>query len=169
MRNIWVISDTHFNHDNILKFQGLDSKRFRGDIFSSTEEMNETIIQNWNNVVKPSDIIYHLGDVFMGNKEQFLQIAKRLNGRKRLIVGNHDDIKQIAKLNVFQKISAWRMFPEYRVLMTHVPVHPSSLQREGHSLINVHGHTHEKGSPEGPYVSACVELNNYTPVNIEDI
>ena len=167
MQTKFVISDTHFYHCNILKFQDKEGNCFRGSLFNNVEEMNEKIIENWNRVVTPQDIIYHLGDVYFENIEEVRAIFKRLNGHKRLIVGNHDNIKQIANENWFQKIQLWRMFKEEKLLFTHVPVHPSAL--EFHNLINVHGHIHQNLSPEGPYINVSVENINYTPVAFEDL
>lgn len=164
MRDVWLISDTHFYHHNIVhKFDP-------GRPFDSVGHMNEIMIENWNRVVKPGDKVYHLGDVFFGQREEFPKLWPRLNGKKRLIVGNHDDVKYLAAGAFFEKIMLWRWFDD--LLLTHVPTHPSSL-KEGRSgrpkVVNVHGHTHFKGSPVGPYHSVCVELTNYTPVHIEDV
>jgi len=70
MPNIWIISDTHFQHENMLNFKS-NGVRFRGDVFSSQRDCDETMIQNWNSCVKPEDHVWHLGDVFMGSKEKF--------------------------------------------------------------------------------------------------
>jgi len=142
--------------------------------------MNEYMIEKWNSVVKPGDIVYHCGDVVIGPKDKFLPLFKRLNGSKRLIVGNHDDIKFMAKKELFTKIMMWRMFREFGLLLSHVPLHESSLRRgpPGHEhdpeynknmLLNVHGHIHQNESPPGPYRCVCVEQIDYTPVNIEDL
>jgi calcineurin-like phosphoesterase family protein len=145
--------------------------------------MDETLIQNWNKVVKPGDIVYHLGDVAMGDRPALGSVMARLNGRKRLIVGNHDDLPWISKGGWFQKVTMWRMFPEYNMLFTHVPVHQNSLKiyvaevydEEGNcgveqrQLVNVHGHIHQNPSPEGPYKCVCVEQTAYHPVHIEEI
>lgn len=166
MRDIWVISDTHFNHANMLHFTNSGGDLIRPG-FDSVCEVNELITDNWNRVVKHGDIVYHLGDVFFGDKDEAKKIMSRLNGRKRLVVGNHDDIKYIAQAGMFQKIQMWRMFPEFGLLLTHVPAHESALKAK--SLINVHGHIHANTSPAGSYFNACVESTNYTPVNIEEI
>jgi len=162
--NIWVTSDTHFNHHNIVhKFEPPRP-------FKDVHHMNETIIENWNAVVKPGDKVYHLGDVFFGDKEEFKKLWPRLNGKKRLIVGNHDDVKFLANGSFFEKVMMWRWFDN--LLLSHVPVHPSSIKEARGGVknsLNVHGHTHFRGSPEGPYKSVCVELTNYTPVNIEEL
>lgn len=182
-KDIWVISDTHFNHANILKFTDNTGKIIRGDKFSSTKEMDEFMVDRWNSVVKPGDKVYHLGDVMFGDPEYFAKLWTKLNGSKRLIVGNHDHIKYLSSGGFFAKVQMWRMFPEFGLLFTHVPIHPSNLRvfvAEGEytegdvgtvqkTFLNVHGHIHQNPSPEGPYRNMSVEAINYTPVNIEDL
>lgn len=164
MSNIWVTSDTHFNHKKILTFKEDDGTPVRD--FDSVSEMNEKLIENWNSVVKPQDKIYHLGDVFFGPKEDFKGLWARLNGKKRLVVGNHDDIKFLSQGNFFQKVYMWRLFKEFGIILTHVPINQDNF-RVGAK--NVHGHVHTKPSPDGPYQCVCVEQTNYTPVNIEGL
>lgn len=172
-KNIWIISDTHFNHSNILSFSDKIGKPVRS--FANAEEMNETMIERWNSIVKPGDKVYHLGDVLFGNnKEEWMnKNFPRLNGQKRLIVGNHDNVVMMSKGGWFGKVELWRNFSEFGLLLTHVPVHQSTL-KESHrfgegGMVNVHGHIHQNPSPEGPYKCVCVEQTNYTPVNIEDL
>lgn len=164
MRDYWFTSDTHFFHKNIIRY----CKR----PFSSVEEMNEVLIDNWNSVVKPGDLVYHLGDVAMGyNKGEFEKLWPRLNGSKRLIVGNHDNIPYLSRGAFFKKVQMWRVWNDKPLLFTHVPVHQDSIHERIVQAggINVHGHTHNNGSPEGPYKCVCVELTNYTPVNLEEL
>ena len=73
-KHIWVTSDTHFNHANIIKYCNRP--------FSSVEEMNETIIANWNKVVSQGDTVYHLGDFALGDKLLVLVLLECLNGNK---------------------------------------------------------------------------------------
>ncbi len=173
-KNIWIISDTHFNHANILNFT--DSKtgaRIRPQ-FSCVQEMNEIIIQRWNEVVRPGDEVYHLGDVVMGtDKETWMSKHwPRLMGKKNLIVGNHDDIKSLSSGGWFAKVQMWRILPEFGLTLTHVPIHDSGLFRgaeSGNQMLNVHGHIHQNLSPKGPYRNVSVEATNYYPVNIETL
>ena len=174
MKDIWLISDTHFGHGNILTFRdgGADGPLIRGSRFSSVEEMDEVMIENWNKTIKPGDKVYHLGDVFMGSKDEFIKKWKRLNGQKRLILGNHDDAKFFAKHELVAQILVWRMFPEHGLLLTHVPVHESTLYEgrfKGKDSINVHGHIHQNPAPSPKHRVVCVEHIDYTPIHIEEV
>lgn len=168
MRNIFIVSDTHWNHANILTFQDGYNKFIR--TFHNLEEMNELMIENWNRVIGANDIVYHLGDVYFGPSDKADVILSRLNGKKRLLLGNHDDGKDPILHKHFQKIGLWRMFPEYNCVLTHVPVHESGLEK-GKSKVhyNLHGHIHEKPAPSNQHVNCCVEKQNYTPKHIEDL
>ena len=174
MKDIWLISDTHFGHENILKFKdgGECGPLIRGSLFSSVEEMDEYMIMQWNRYIKPGDKVYHLGDVFFGDKEAFIKKWKRLNGQKRLILGNHDDAKFFAKHELVAKIDVWRMFPEFGLLLTHVPVHESTLYEgrfKGQTAINVHGHLHQNPAPSPMHRCVSVEQIDFTPIHIEDV
>jgi len=171
-RDIWVVSDTHFGHANILNFTDSNTGLKVRPEFDTVEQMNECMIENWNSVVKQGDIVYHLGDVLFGDKENFKVMWPKLKGSKRLIVGNHDDIPFLSSGGFFKKVLMWRMFPEFGLLMSHVPLHENSLWRgkdQDKQMVNVHGHIHQNPSPEGPYKCVCVEQINYTPVNIEEL
>jgi calcineurin-like phosphoesterase family protein len=164
-KDIWVTSDTHFFHENIIQYCGRP--------FANAELMNECLVENWNSVVKPGDKVYHLGDVAMGKGyiEELGTLMAKLHGSKRLIVGNHDDIPFLSKGGWFKKVMLWRVFTEYNLLMTHVPVHESSIHERivVAGGVNVHGHIHTHDSPKGPYFNACVEKHDYTPIHIEEI
>lgn len=179
MKDIWVVSDTHFGHSRILEFRDSSTGELIRPGFTDVNHMNEHMIDRWNSVVKPGDKVYHLGDVFFGDKEEFKKLWPKLHGSKRLIVGNHDDIPFLSSGGFFQKVQMWRQFNEFGLMLSHVPLHDSSLLRQSdktkmwpdgcETLVNIHGHTHKHGSPVGPYISACVELRDYTPVHIEDL
>lgn len=160
---IFVVSDTHFGHKNILTFLREDGSPVRP--FSSVEEMDEHLVERWNSVVSPSDHVYHLGDVYFGDGWKHLD---RLNGKKRLLLGNHDNGRDQKLHKVFKKIGLWREFKEYDCLLTHVPVHESSLHKRS---LNLHGHVHNgehRGLIQDPrYVNCCVEVQQYTPQPIE--
>jgi calcineurin-like phosphoesterase family protein len=155
-----------------LSFKEDNDDRVRA--FADTQEMDEHMIDNWNRVVKPGDSVYHLGDVVFGNdKPRWLaENMPRLAGRKRLVFGNHDEPKYFVGAGHFSKTMLWRVFKEYGLLLTHVPVHPSTLSEkrfEGGRMVNVHGHIHTRPSPDGAFFCACVEQIGFTPIHIEDI
>lgn len=89
-------SDNHFNHENIIKFcfRGYGSYEERKNNpelhFKSIGEMNEIMVQRWNEVVGPTDTVYVLGDFAMGDKYKSVEYFNRLNGTKHLVLGNHD-------------------------------------------------------------------------------
>ena len=82
MSNIYLISDTHFAHKNIMKYENRP--------FKDLIDMREKLILNWNMLVKPEDTVIHLGDFGMCNKDATSEILSRLNGHKIIIKGNHD-------------------------------------------------------------------------------
>lgn len=184
MRDLWFISDTHFGHANILKFTGDDGQLIRPG-FTSVEEMDERIIDNWNGVVKPGDHVWHLGDWSM-KAQHGIKIIKRLNGRKRLCVGNHDPVKELAPF--FEKVVLWRIFKEFNFTCTHIPMRADQLRK---TEFNVHGHIHQnlvhrtveyipadgrwhcspqkREEVDDHYINVCVEHTNCTPIHLDEI
>ena len=166
-KDIWLISDTHFNHSKILEFtQGGRSIR----PFSNVDEMNQTMLDNWANTVKPQDTVIHLGDVLFGeNKVDWLEANfAKLPGKKHLILGNHDNPKFLAPF--FKSIKLWTELPG--MVLSHAPMHEQTLN-ESHrfkdGILNVHGHIHTNACPPGPYKCVSVEQINFTPLDVEEI
>jgi len=75
---VWLITDTHFNHENIKRY------------CNRPDDFNERIIRNWQRLVVPEDLVIHLGDVILGRNHTLSAIMRCLPGRKVLIIGNHD-------------------------------------------------------------------------------
>jgi len=161
MSRIFIVSDTHFSHANFLRFKDENGNLIRN--FSCVEEMDEFMVTRWNSVVEDQDIVYHLGDCYFADGHKHLP---RLKGRKRLILGNHDNAKDQNLHKHFQKISMWRMFPEYDCLLSHVPVHESSLFKVHW---NLHGHIHQQASPTDRHINCSVEVQDYMPKLITDL
>lgn len=154
----YILSDTHLFHNRIIEYE----KR----PFISVEEMNETIVNNWNGVVRSVDKVIHLGDVVFGTVEQ-AEIIKRLFGYKVLVKGNHDrSLIRMRNLG-FQEAHNNLILetPLGKVLCSHKPVKTPTL-------INFHGHMHSayKFHSEKNYkwINFSVENWNYTPVLLED-
>ena len=78
----YIISDTHFSHKNIIEYCNRP--------YENIETMNKDIVQKWNSIVNPEDMVIHLGDVGFGLVEQLQPLIHSLNGYKILIRGNHD-------------------------------------------------------------------------------
>lgn len=158
----WLISDTHFGHENILNFAQKDGTKLR--YFSSVGEMDEVMIRNWNAVVKQDDKVYHLGDVGFKNFSEIKKIFDELHGRKILLKGNHDNFKLSQYAQIFADVRAYHVLD--KILLAHIPVHPDSLGRwQG----QVHGHTHSNSLPDPRYFNVSVEVIEYTPVNFNEV
>lgn len=157
----FLISDTHFGHGNILTFLNPDGTKVRD--FSSVEEMNETMIENWNKTIGPQDKVYHLGDVLFTKKWLDL-IMPRLNGNKVLIKGNHDNLKLSQYAQYFKEVRAYWVLDKF--VLSHVPLHPKSVTRW---KANIHGHLHNNSLNDPRYINVSVERINYTPIDFEEI
>lgn len=132
----YYISDTHFGHENIIRFD----KR----PFCNIEEMENTLIDNWNSVVDNGDTVYILGDFCWGKEEEWRRILKLLKGNKVLIQGNHDLKKMSSELNrMFQDIKQYKEIKdnERKVIMCHYPL---MFYRGAHNPITymLCGHVH---------------------------
>ena len=156
-RNLWIISDTHFFHENILEY----AKR----PFKNVREMNEYIVDAWRSRVEPGDLVYHLGDVTFHYGEDFRKLWSSLPGRKRLVLGNHDDAEKLRRN--FSKIMESRQLPDEGAVMTHRPI----VMHKEHPkwLWNIHGHIHEKDLGSPMHFNASVERIGFKPLLIEDI
>lgn len=163
IRDIWVSSDWHLSHANILKFRDKNGNPIRS--FSSAEEMDETLIERHNARVKDGDYFYNLGDVSFHNPS-LPKLMARFKGKKRLILGNHDRVKEQQLYLYFQKITTERVFRDFNLHFTHIPVHPDSIKMNCHL---VHGHIHEKKINDPRYINVCVEHTDYRPLHIEEI
>lgn len=157
-------SDTHFGHTNILKF--IDSKGNKVRDFPTVEDMDEYIVKQWNSVVRPYDRVYHLGDVAW-KKDAWLRVRDRLNGTKRLNIGNHDDRFIRDYVNDFQRVHLWRIFAEHGFTTSHVPLRLQNLRAK--TFVNVHGHMHTETLDDPHYMNVCVEQNDYTPFHLDQV
>jgi len=184
MSNRFVISDTHFGHTNSWQlFKRPDGSPLRP--FTSTEEMDEAMIERWNAKVGPHDTVYHLGDVVINRK--YLHLVKRLNGKKRLVRGNHDIFKDQDYRDVgFDSLYGVRVFTD-KFILSHIPLHPDCITHR--FKVNVHGHLHANEvtrkiatkvwAPVGQhdlideidprYLCVSVEHTNYEPLSFEEV
>ena len=165
MPNTFLISDTHFGHNNMCVFKGKDGTANLRP-WANAQEMDEAMIENWNSVVKPNDKVYHLGDVVIARRH--LQTLSRLNGDKILIKGNHDIFKLPEYTQYFRDVRACHVMD--MCVLTHIPIHKLCLAR---FKVNIHGHTHdrnvllENGEQDPFYMCVCVEQIHYTPISFD--
>ena len=173
LKNTWLTSDTHFFHENILKYCNRP--------FGSIEEMNEGLVKNWNSVVKPDDHVYHLGDFCFGNVEKWNWCLEpgRLNGHIHLILGNHDPDRVFRPGTMFERFDSIEfqkilIMEGWTVILNHFPFASFSNNLD-HKVMQLLGHIHS--GPDGignvmlegnklqwnQYVG--VDNNNYTPVS----
>ena len=175
----FYISDLHIGHKNILKFDNRP--------FTSLEEMEKTIINNWNGVVKKNDEIYILGDMFWHN-ENAVEVLKQLNGRKYLITGNHDRVNsEMSKYFIWQKKLETISDCGTKLVLCHYPIAHWEGQFHNPKTIHLYGHIH-KGRDSRPFeeyikfiedtygdkpicinVGCMMEYMNYTPKTLEQL
>jgi len=147
--------------------------------------MNSALIDNWNAVVKPTDMVYHLGDFAMGPFILFKDYCSKLNGHKVLVRGNHDrsatKMVEVGFSEVYNNILT--LIDGKRVWMQHIPVGNDPYQaREGGRTyapentlpsrphdIWLCGHVHEKFARVENVINVGVDVRNYRPVTFEEL
>jgi len=129
MAQVRFIADLHFGHVNMAVKRG----------FATVEEHDEHIITQWNSVVKKQDLTWILGDVTMESAKPYPLLA-RLNGMKKVVLGNHDMPSHIPELLKYvQCVSGLTRYKG--IWLSHCPVHPMELEHRVPRVI--HGHIHE--------------------------
>jgi calcineurin-like phosphoesterase family protein len=167
---IFLTADSHFQHDNIIKHCNRP--------FTSVEEMNEVMIERWNEVVAPRDIVYHLGDIFVkGTVAEAKKIRGRLNGSIRLIKGNHESIAESMK-------QSFDWIKDVYYLKVKDPDGPDGVQgiwlshyahrvwyNSHHGVWSLYGHSHHQ-LPEDPNLLSFdigVDGWNFRPTSYDQV
>ena len=169
-KKIFFTSDTHFHHANVIRY----CKR----PFSSIEEMDEALINNWNKTVPPDGIVFHLGDFCFGGSREICDLIFKLNGRIILIKGNHDKISKSMEsmfdyvtdeMNI--RINKRRVILNHYALLTYAGCNNNAIQLFGHS----HTGPHKKWK-KGRFryllptqYDVGVDNNNFKPVSWKEI
>lgn len=172
---VFFTSDTHFGHSNIIKYCQRP--------FNSAEHMDEVLINNWNEVVSPQDIVFHLGDFCFGSDKEWIKILQRLNGTKYLILGNHD-LKKIANSNQIKDYFAdinmqmRLVVDKQKMLLNHYPFlcFEGGYQNVWQLFGHVHSSKHSTGLDKERLVhlfptqyDVGVDNNNYRPVSFAQV
>lgn len=165
---IYITSDLHFYHKNIIKFQPNRNS-------STIEEMNEKLIEEWNSKVKDSDTIYHLGDFSFKNPKEILN---RLNGDKIFIMGNHDNERWFLKSGKFNECvniearMVWEeeipfgqvhkyleiKYKEYDICLFHFPI--THWHKQEYGSLHFYGHTHGSFDNHGRSMDVGYDKHN---------
>ena len=173
MPSVFLVSDTHFGHAGVCRFTHSDGiTKLRP--WDTAEEMDEAMVQAWNDRVRPTDKVYHLGDVVINRKS--LKTLSRLNGDKVLIRGNHDIFRDDEYRTYFRELRAYHVMNG--MILSHIPIHTDSLGRFG---VNIHGHLHasrvmyrdlfsDESLVDTRYHCVCVEQTpDFAPILFEDV
>lgn len=177
---IWFTSDHHFGHSKIIGY----CKR----PFTNVDEMDTTMIDNWNSVVDDIDTVYHLGDFSFGNRKNFDNYICRLKGNIKIIAGNHDYMwlekwdryndymepksKSGIGIDVISPISNIKVKNNGKkkdglIVLCHYPL--AIWERSHFNSYHLHGHSHGNYKPRGKMYDVGVDNNNFFPINITDV
>lgn len=171
--NVFFTADTHFGHTNVIKYADRP--------WPNVEEMNEGIIERWNEVIKPGDTVYHLGDLCLTVKVDLIdKWLGQLNGDIRLIRGNHDNwTRRYERLENKNKIRWIKDYAErtlevdgvkYKFVLCHFPLlfwHGSH-----YGSIHLHGHCHGGAQHHNEglrRMDVGVDCNDWYPIHLDDI
>ena len=166
---MFFTADTHFGHANILDL----CKR----PFETIEEMNETIIKNWNAKVTGADTVFIVGDMFFRFKD-VESILRRLNGKKHLIIGNHDGtwLNDYYAYKYFAEVTDFKVTSngEHAITLCHYPL--LTWKHEKRSYM-IHGHIHADTTDDffplickrENLLNAGVDVNGFAPVTFDEL
>lgn len=166
----YLISDIHFSHKNIILY----SQR----PYSSIREMNESIINNWNAIVKSTDEVWHLGDFAFCTYPEFKAILKQLNGNIHCLLGNHDKLisnnqDDLLKSGLIKSIGHYKelKYNGEMFVLFHYPI--KSWNKKHYGSIHCFGHVHNKLPGEGLSLDVGIDsdviTSEYRPVSLDEI
>ena len=182
---LFFTSDHHFGHANIIKYCNRP--------YRDVQEMNRALVDNWNDIVEPSDEVWVLGDIAMGNRYETLSYVKELHGYKVLVPGNHDkcwfghknfeahllDYYDCGFNRIFKSDTTMKLAGE-KVLISHFPyLNDDEFGQEGQRYAKyrpannggwlLHGHVHDKWRQLNRMINVSVEVWDYFPASAEEI
>ena len=167
---IYFTADTHFGHENVIKFSNRQ--------FENLVEMEKVLTENWNARVRPDDDIYIVGDfAWRARHDHIMKCIKQLNGRKHLIMGNHDrkymDFDDYRAAFVLIDKSTEIFLDKQRIILCHYPMAEWHQYHRG--SYHIHGHIHNRKDDAFYYLrdknalNAGVDINHYMPVTFEEL
>ena len=174
----FYISDTHFGHANIMHYDNRP--------FTSVEEMDNNLIENWNRVVSKEDHVYICGDFCWDKEHRWIELLEKLNGQKTLIRGNHDITPQKSR-RLFADVKEYKEIDDNgrKVVLSHYPI--PCFKNHFYGWYHLYGHVHisfeynmmehDRYEMENLYTKPCEMYNvgcmlpymNYTPRTLDEI
>lgn len=166
-QSIWFTADLHFGHKAMVT-------RSWGRPFKTVEEMDAHLIEEWNAVVAPRDIVFLLGDVSFRNSTETVDILEQLNGYLNLIEGNHDRGLARYALDMFDSVVPYRELKVngQRICMSHYPFR--SWHQMQYGSWQLHGHCHNNLEGRGKQLDVGVDFaaeycGTYRPLDFEEV
>lgn len=159
----FIIADTHFGHENIIKYENRP--------FNNVDEMNTKLIKLWNSVVGKNDLVYVLGDFTLSRKIDVIKaLVNQLNGRKILIMGNHDTRKPKDYIECGFEVATRRpMMVEPGVILMHEPFDDESFIASNYIYFFGHVHTNHTLMDEYPNcMCVSIERIDYRPIDLDE-
>ena len=138
--------------------------------FKNYEEHDEHIVKTWNSIVSKKDVTYILGDVTFEKSKPY-EILNRLNGIKKVILGNHDEPQHVPELLKYVNNVCALKYLKHKefgnIILSHAPIHPCELEYRFN--INIHGHVHENTLPDKRYINVSAEVIDYKPKLLSEL
>lgn len=165
---IYFTSDLHLGYPKVI--------RHRNRPFNTVQEMNETLIENYNSRITHKDTVYLLGDMTQYVEPEVANsMLSRLNGKKILLIGNHDKYKKY-DAGIFKEIRDYKFLVTKRALIALMHYPMLAWNRYQHGSLMLHGHIHSTGEyneanrAEGiRRYDVGVDANNFYPVSLDEI
>jgi calcineurin-like phosphoesterase family protein len=169
--NIFFTSDTHFNHSRVIEYCNRP--------FKDVETMNEALISNWNSVVTPDDVVYHLGDFAFGNEDGVNRIMQRLNFKHmHFIKGNHDksfcNWYRMVSHGMGTKVTLHDSYLETKIDGNHFTLCHYAMRvwnKSHHGAWHLYGHSHGTlpDDPQSLSFDCGVDCHSYQPITFERV
>lgn len=158
--NIFFTGDTHFGHRAVI--------RYGNRPFADVDEMDEELIRRWNVLIQPGDEVWHLGDVSFRKSADTLAILQRLNGRKHMVEGNHDNLNGEAKAQ-FVSVHEYKemKLDGRKVVLFHYPL--ESWNQMAYGSWHLHGHSHGNMKEFGFRADVGVDCWSQAPVSYDEL
>lgn len=168
---VWITSDLHLNHHNILNLEADNLRKNGLGYIDTVDKYNDMVIEHINSVVSPNDTLYILGDVVFGGTDVITSLLSRINGYKILILGNHDrySVTMARKMGFDEAYDHPIYLPEGhgKVILSHYPL--KEAFDNPYVVYNLHGHLHNSKLILPNYLNVNIAMNEYYPIKLDTL